>query len=256
MAPVTRWTRVSRVASSALACFLWTGLVHAQTAGEQVGRVADIVAGSGGSSPSATVAVGSLLYFSACTTAEGCELWKSDGTAVGTVLVKDIRAGSASSSPSSITAVGSSIYFTADAGSGPSLWKSDGTSGGTTQIVAAAANTTISELTAFGSRLAYVRSRPQTGFLDLASVDLSLTDGSATQSVYAASESSCSCSISAVTMVEQPRGVSGAALRSLYWFYSGKQSQYTGNKSDYFFRWVEGAASPEIAARSEASLAR
>jgi ELWxxDGT repeat protein len=36
-----------------------------------------------------------LLYFAANEGTNGVELWKSDGTAVGTQLVKNIRAGSA-----------------------------------------------------------------------------------------------------------------------------------------------------------------
>ena len=41
------------------------------------------------------------------------ELWKSDGTASGTVMVKDIRSGSGSSSPYRLTAVGNTLYFRA-----------------------------------------------------------------------------------------------------------------------------------------------
>src|SRR5262245_57665670 len=38
--------------------------------------------------------VGNLIYFSANDGTTGTELWKTDGTATGTVLVKDIRPGS------------------------------------------------------------------------------------------------------------------------------------------------------------------
>jgi ELWxxDGT repeat protein len=37
------------------------------------------------------------LFFTAFDGVNGAELWKSDGTAAGTVLVRDIRAGSSSS---------------------------------------------------------------------------------------------------------------------------------------------------------------
>ena len=43
------------------------------------------------------VAIGSTAYFTADDGVHGEELWKSDGTAAGTVLVKDINPGSAGS---------------------------------------------------------------------------------------------------------------------------------------------------------------
>ncbi|TMB18126.1 MAG: hypothetical protein E6J59_15025 [Deltaproteobacteria bacterium] len=41
----------------------------------------------------------------------GSELWKSDGTAAGTVLVKDIAPGPDSSGPSELTDVNGTLYF-------------------------------------------------------------------------------------------------------------------------------------------------
>ena len=62
------------------------------------------------------------------------ELWKSDGTEAGTVLVKDINpggGGSAGSLPNHLTAVDGTLYFTAfDPDTGIELWKSDGTEAG------------------------------------------------------------------------------------------------------------------------------
>ena len=45
------------------------------------------------------VAMNGDLYFSATDPAHGDELWRSDGTAAGTALVKDIHPGAAKSSP-------------------------------------------------------------------------------------------------------------------------------------------------------------
>jgi ELWxxDGT repeat protein len=74
------------------------------------------------------------LYFES-TTATGIELWRSDGTAAGTSLVKDINPGANSSSPDHLTVVGNTLFFTADDGTnGRQLWKSDGTSTGTMMV--------------------------------------------------------------------------------------------------------------------------
>jgi len=65
----------------------------------------------------------------------GTELWKSDGTESGTVLVKDIRSGSATSFPRYLTNVNGKLFFTADDGiNGTELWKSDGTESGTVMV--------------------------------------------------------------------------------------------------------------------------
>ena len=76
-----------------------------------------------------------MAYFSADDGTDGQELWKSDGTADGTTMVKDIAPGSASSSPQSLTNVDGTLYFVANDGSGSNqLWKSDGTAGGTSLV--------------------------------------------------------------------------------------------------------------------------
>ncbi|MFN9175065.1 MAG: ELWxxDGT repeat protein, partial [Synechocystis sp.] len=58
--------------------------------------VKDIFSGANGSNPVNLTAVGNILYFQALDGVNGLELWKSDGAAAGTVLVKDINPGSAS----------------------------------------------------------------------------------------------------------------------------------------------------------------
>ena len=55
-------------------------------------------------------AIGNTLYFQANDGTNGVELWKSDGTASGTVMVKDIQSGSDSSYPQYLTAVGNTLF--------------------------------------------------------------------------------------------------------------------------------------------------
>ena len=93
------------------------------------------MAGTGSSALGNLTVVGSTLYFSATVSASGNELWKTDGTPVGTVLVADIVAGAGSSSPTSLVAVGGMLYFSAfESTNGRELWKSDGTAAGTVLV--------------------------------------------------------------------------------------------------------------------------
>jgi len=82
------------------------------------------------------VQMGSMLYFQATDGDRGTELWKSDGTTAGTVILKDILDGYGSSNPTNLTVVGSTIYFSASTGDnlGKELWKTDGTAGGTVLV--------------------------------------------------------------------------------------------------------------------------
>ena len=91
--------------------------------------------GSFGILPGDMTNVGGILYFEANDGGSGYELWKSDGTSLGTAMVLDIYAGLTDSLPAYLTNVGGVLYFRAlDDSHGAELWKSDGTSGGT-QIV-------------------------------------------------------------------------------------------------------------------------
>ena len=85
--------------------------------------------------PSYLTAVGGTLFFTADDGIHGEELWKSDGTRAGTVLVKDIHPGDYGSDPSSLTDVRGTLFFTARDGiHGSELWKSDGTRAGTVLV--------------------------------------------------------------------------------------------------------------------------
>jgi ELWxxDGT repeat protein len=75
------------------------------------------------------------IYFAADDGVNGVELWKSDGTAAGTIMVKDILKGSAGSNPSQFYLLNNILFFQADNGSsGEELWKSDGTEVGTVMV--------------------------------------------------------------------------------------------------------------------------
>ncbi|GAB3518062.1 hypothetical protein GCM10027442_38320 [Emticicia fontis] len=75
------------------------------------------------------------LYFAATEREKGEELWKSDGTPEGTVMVKDIYEGSTGGTPNFMTWANGSVYFIATHPySGRELWKTDGTSQGTVLV--------------------------------------------------------------------------------------------------------------------------
>jgi len=75
------------------------------------------------------------LFFAANNGTNGAELWRSDGTAGGTVLFKDINPGSASSSPAGLASVGDILFLRASGStSGAELWSSDGSAAGTALV--------------------------------------------------------------------------------------------------------------------------
>jgi ELWxxDGT repeat protein len=121
--------------------------------------VKDIEATSEGSSPEEFVRAGDALFFEASDPLHGPELWRSDGTEAGTVLVKDIKPGPQSSrygggGPTHLAAIGDTVFFVADDGMhGPSLWRSDGTAEGTSMVSPGSA----SKLTKIGDTLYFVR---------------------------------------------------------------------------------------------------
>jgi ELWxxDGT repeat protein len=98
-------------------------------------------AGADSSNPMELTNAGGTLYFNADDGTNGQELWKSDGTELGTTMVDDatpdagIHPGAQGSSPSSLTDVNGTLFFAADDGAnGDELWRSDGTPSGTTLV--------------------------------------------------------------------------------------------------------------------------
>ena len=98
--------------------------------------VKDVSPGPAWSFPLSLTDLDGTLFFAAIGT-HGSELWSSDGTRAGTVMVKDINPGrdwSLSWTPE-LAPVGGALYFAADDGThGEELWKTDGTEAGTVLV--------------------------------------------------------------------------------------------------------------------------
>ena len=91
------------------------GAAHAQA--ELVDDINTGASPSSGASPVRFVRIGTLSYFRACDRPHGCELWQSDGTAVGTRLVADLCAGPCSSEPDHLmVSRENALFFSADDG--------------------------------------------------------------------------------------------------------------------------------------------
>lgn len=77
------------------------------------------------------------IYFGADDGIHGCELWKTEGTAGSTVMVRDInpRFESGIDSITPFAVLGSHLYFRGtDGGQSVGLWRTDGTEAGTTFV--------------------------------------------------------------------------------------------------------------------------
>ncbi|MCP3141933.1 ELWxxDGT repeat protein [Pyxidicoccus xibeiensis] len=137
------------------------------TPGESLWRSDGTAAGSfllrtyaqlGDESPTASwsgaLGVGGTLFFRADDGVHGVELWKSDGTAFGTALVRDINPGPDGSYIDSFAELDGTLFFTAyDAVNGTSLWRSDGTGAGTVLVMAQGSTGGVNELAVMGGAL-------------------------------------------------------------------------------------------------------
>jgi ELWxxDGT repeat protein len=98
-------------------------------------RVKDINPGAASSFLSGLVNLNGKLFFAATDGSNGFELWTSDGSPAGTVLVKDIYPGSAGSLDGTwLTNVNGTLYFAAADPTSYGLWQSDGTAAGTKRV--------------------------------------------------------------------------------------------------------------------------
>ncbi|HPJ39702.1 MAG TPA: hypothetical protein PLT75_14765 [Spirochaetota bacterium] len=122
--------------------------------------VADINAG-GSSTPQRFIVFSDRLFFNADDGTHGDELWLSDGSSGGTMLVKDINSTTIAdpSTPWEFTVAGGNLYFTANkAENGTELWTTDGTAAGTTivaDINPGTGDSLIQNLTEFNGELIF-----------------------------------------------------------------------------------------------------
>lgn len=73
------------------------------------------------------------IFINVDTQSYGRELWVSDGTTDGTVLLKDINSGSAGSNLGYFTVLNDKFYFLSN--NGKEIWESDGTTDGTVESI-------------------------------------------------------------------------------------------------------------------------
>src|SRR3989475_10632151 len=92
------------------------------------GTITPTVPGTiGSSSPEQLSVAGNAVYFSADDGSHGREIWKTDGTQAGTVILKDVLADSGSSNPNDLTPVQTTAGLPPVFGGDGGLWVSDGT---------------------------------------------------------------------------------------------------------------------------------
>ena len=92
-----------------------------------------------GSSVLDLTAAGTEVFFAADDGVHGQELWKTDGTAAGTMMVMDLTPGSSAANPqtpygsfpANLTPVSGRVYFTAVTSAGVQIFSTDGSADGT-----------------------------------------------------------------------------------------------------------------------------
>ncbi|MEM7374046.1 MAG: ELWxxDGT repeat protein [Bacteroidota bacterium] len=145
---------------------------------QDISLVKDIYAGPNSSNPSHLYLWKNSLYFAATNVGEGMELWTSDGTSAGTMLLKDLDLNG-SGGPYQFFADTSLLYFSArNDTSGWELWRTDGTEVGTMllkDIYPGYHSSYVSEFTSFQGKLWFQAETHEEG------AELWSTDGSPDQ---------------------------------------------------------------------------
>ncbi|MEP7233535.1 MAG: ELWxxDGT repeat protein [Ginsengibacter sp.] len=93
--------------------------------------IKDIIPGNNSSVPQNYCAVNGTMFFTTQTPFRGGQLWKSDGSIAGTVLVKDIDPGEINHFDDLVNANGELLFAYSNQSLGTELWKSNGTAAGT-----------------------------------------------------------------------------------------------------------------------------
>jgi ELWxxDGT repeat protein len=147
-------------------------LVCASVVGAQPHLVKDINLKESpvGSMPGGLASIGNVTFFFANDQTSGNELWKTDGTEAGTVMVKDIAPGAASGFPTDrlggLVAGNRIVFVASDGDHGLEPWASDGTAGGTVMLADIAPGATSSNPvlnTTAGSIAYFTATAPATG---------------------------------------------------------------------------------------------
>ncbi len=117
--------------------------------------------------PRSAAAFAGSLYFAADDGTRGVELWRTDGSAAGTVLVRDLAPGPVSGNPHELIAASGRLLFAAEEPfHGSELWLSDGSASGTRRvqdIAPLAASSAPADLTLVGDLLYFSADDAATG---------------------------------------------------------------------------------------------
>lgn len=131
-----------------------------------------------------------VLYFAGFTAATGRELWRTDGTAAGTFMLRDIDPGAASGIDAAVgegaaivPSAGGVLFAARTAATGAELWRSDGTRSGTlpaAEIAPGPASSSPGQMREVGSRMYFAAWTAAHGrevwALDLPPAAVSVTD--------------------------------------------------------------------------------
>ena len=125
--------RSSLIGSALAVCSVLVLAASSVVAAPVIRSLGDLNAGAGEGDPSNFTKLGTKVIFAATDETKGREIWRTDGTAVGTKMIKDINP-SGDSWPNGFHVVNGYALFSADNGGGEELWRTDGTATGTRKV--------------------------------------------------------------------------------------------------------------------------